>query len=93
MRTPADGRGGSTPPRPPAPAGKPQQWFVLRPWVFDVTAATGLLRAVPRQAQPLPVEPWACAYGPIPGPGSSPHMVSLIGPGPDFDPVPLRSRL
>ena len=40
VRTPAGGRGGSTPPRPPA-AGKPQQWFTLRPWVFDVTAATG----------------------------------------------------
>ena len=39
MTIPADGRGGSTPPRPPA-AGKPQQWFVLRLWLFDVTAAT-----------------------------------------------------
>jgi hypothetical protein len=28
-------RGGSVPPRPPV--GKPQQWFVLRPWIFDVT--------------------------------------------------------
>jgi hypothetical protein len=28
--------GGSTPPRPPA--AEPQQWFVLRPWLFDVTA-------------------------------------------------------
>ena len=85
MRTPADGRGGSTPPRPPA-AGKPQQWFVLRPWLFDVTAAAGLLRAAPRPPQPLPVEPWARAYGLIPAPGSSPHTVSLIGPGPGFDP-------
>ena len=44
---PADGRGGSMPPRPPA-AGQPQQWFMLRPWLFDVTAATRLLRAAPR---------------------------------------------
>ena len=29
---------------------------------------------------------WARAYGLIPGPGSSPHSVPLIGPGPDFDP-------
>jgi hypothetical protein len=85
VRTPADGRGGSTPPRPSA-AGKPQQWFTLRPWVFDVTAAIGLLRAAPRPPQPLPVEPWARAYGLLPAPGSSPHTVSLIGPGPGFDP-------
>jgi hypothetical protein len=73
------------PPRPPA-AGKPQQWFVLRPWLFDVTAATWLLRAAPRPARPLAVEPWARAYGLLPAPGGSPHTVSLIGPGPDFDP-------
>ena len=84
MRTPADGRGGSTPPRPPA-AGTPQQWFVLRPWLFDVTAAAGLLRAAPRPAQPLPVMAWARAYGLIPAPGG-PHAISLIGPGPGFDP-------
>ena len=86
MRTPAGGRGGSTPPRPPAPGGRPQQWFVLRPWLFDVTAATGLLRAAPRPAQPLPVMAWARAYGLVPAPGGSPRTVSLIGPGPDFDP-------
>jgi len=34
------------PPRPPA--GKPHQWFTLRPWVFDVTLAGMLLRAAPR---------------------------------------------
>ena len=46
----------------PAPAaGTPQQWFVLRPWLFDVTAAAGLLRAAPRPAQPLPVMAWARA--------------------------------
>jgi hypothetical protein len=84
VRTPADGWGGSTPPRPPA-AGKPQQWFV-RPWAFDVTAAIRLLRAALRPSQPLPVEPWARAYGLIPAPGSSPHTVSLIGPGPGFEP-------
>lgn len=83
MTTPADGRGGSTPPRPPA--AKPQQWFTLRPWLFDVTLATWLLRAAPRPARPLPVEPWARA-GLLPAPGGSPHTVSLIGPGPDFDP-------
>ena len=37
MTTSDDGRGGSVPPRPRA--GKPQQWFVLRPWLYDVTAA------------------------------------------------------
>jgi hypothetical protein len=85
MTAPADGRGGSTPPRP-APGGGPQQWFVLRPWLFDVTAAIDLLVRVPRPAQPLPVVPWARAYGLIPSPGSGPHAVPLIGPGPGFNP-------
>jgi hypothetical protein len=84
VTTPAAGRGGSAPPRPPA--AKPQQWFTLRPWVFDITAATGLLQTAPRPAQPLPVEPWARAYGLLPAPGGGPHTVSLIGPGPGFDP-------
>jgi len=40
----------------------------------------------PRPAQPLPVEPWARAYGLLPAPGHGPHTVSLIDPGPGFDP-------
>ena len=47
----------------PAPAGKPQQWFVLRPWVFDVTLAGVLLRAAPRPPRMIPVAAWARAYG------------------------------
>jgi hypothetical protein len=84
VRTPASSRGGSTPPRPPA--GTRQQRFVLRPWSFDVTAATALLRAAPRPPRPLPVMAWAYAYGLLPAPGGSPHTISLIGPGPGFDP-------
>ena len=53
MSTPQGSRGGSVPPRPPA--GKPQQWFVLQPWVFDVTLAGVLLRAAPRPPVPIPV--------------------------------------
>ena len=68
MTTPNGSRGGSTPPRPPA--AKPQQWFTLRPWLFHVTVATGLLRAAPRPARPLPVEPWARAYGLISAPAA-----------------------
>jgi hypothetical protein len=68
------------------PAAKPQQWFTLRPWLFDVTLAAWLLRAAPRPARPLPVEPWARAYGLLPAPGGGPHTVSLIGLGPHFDP-------
>ena len=71
-------------PREDPRRGRPQQWFTLRPWLFDVTAATGLLRAAPRPARPLPVEAWARAYGLLPG--GSPHMVFLLGPGPGFDP-------
>ena len=41
MTIPADGRGGSTPPRPAAPDSKPGQWFVFGPWVYDVDAAAG----------------------------------------------------
>ena len=85
MTPPASSRGGSTPPRPPA-AAKPQQWFVLRPWVFDVTMAGVLLRAAPRPPVPIPVADWARAYGLDREPGSDRHAVSLIGPGPDFDP-------
>ena len=84
MTTSADGRGGSVPPRPPA--GKPQQWFVFRPWVFDVTLAGVLLRAAPRPAQTISVDAWARAYGLIREPGSGRHAISLIGPGPDFSP-------
>ena len=84
MSTPQDSRGGSVPPRPPA--GKPQQWFVLRPWVFDVTLAGLLLRATPRPPVPIPVEAWARAYGLDRDPDTGRHAISLIGPGPDFNP-------
>jgi hypothetical protein len=71
MTIPADRRGGSPPPRPAAPDGTPGQWFVFGPWVYDVDAATALLRAAPRPALLLPVQPWACAYGLIRGPAAS----------------------
>ena len=88
------GRGGSTPPRPSAPDGKPGQWFVFGPWVYDVDAATGwLLRAAPRPPLLIPVQPWACACGLIRDPGSQSQMISLIGPGPGFDPGPRDNRL
>ena len=84
MITPDDGRGGSEPPRPPA--GKPQQWFTLRPWVFDVDMAVTLLRAAPRPPRMIPVDAWARAYGLASDPASGRHAISLIGPGPDFNP-------
>jgi hypothetical protein len=86
MTTRADGRGGSTPPRPAAPGSPAGQRFRFGPWVYDIDAATGLLRAAPRSPQPLPVMDWARAYGLVPDPGSGPRSVSLIGPGPGFDP-------
>ena len=64
-----------------APARRPGQHAgaVLRvqAWLYDVDAAP---------PQPFPVQPWARAYGLIRDPGSDPHAVSLIGPGPGFDP-------
>jgi hypothetical protein len=81
---PDGSRGGTVPPRPPA--GKPQQWFTLRPWIFDVTRAVLLLRAAPRPPRMIPVGDWARAYGLTRDPGAGPHAISLIGPGPDFSP-------
>jgi hypothetical protein len=86
VTTRAAGRGGSTPPRPPAPGCRPQQWFALRPWAFGVTAALALLDAVPRSPRPLPAGPWARACGLTPAPGDGPHTISLISPGPGFNP-------
>ena len=66
MTTPADGRGG----KPAAPARRPGhragQCFVFKPWVYDVDAAIGLLRA----AQLLPVMAWARAFGLIRDPAA-----------------------
>ena len=56
MTTRADVRGGSTPPR----TARRGQWFVFKPWLYDVDAGW-LLRAAP--PQPLPLQPWARAYG------------------------------
>jgi hypothetical protein len=82
VTTPHGSRGGSTPPR--LPAGKPQQWFVLQPWVFDVDMTGTLLRAAPRPPLMIPVAAWAAAYGLVRAPGTAPHAIPLIGPGPDF---------
>jgi len=82
VTTPDGGRGGSVPPRPPA--GKPQQWFTLRPWVFDVTLAGVLLRAAPRPPVPIPVAAWARAYGLAPRPRHRAARHLLIDP--DFNP-------
>jgi len=76
---PPKGRGGSTPPRPVS-GGGPQQWFVLRPWLFDVTATMDLLRCAPPAA---PCHGWARAFGMIPSLGSSPPSVPLQGDAPD----------
>jgi hypothetical protein len=84
VSTPQGSRGGSVPPRPPV--GKPQQWFVLRPWIFDVTLAGVLLRATPRPPVPIPVADWARAYGLARDLAIGRHAISLIGPGPDFNP-------
>jgi hypothetical protein len=87
MSTPAAGRGG-TPPRPAGPpAPRPAQWFIFGPWLYDIDQATRLLADAPRPARPLPVAAWAHAYGLDREPGTDPHTIALIGPGPGFDPA------
>jgi hypothetical protein len=52
---------------------------------IEYLPSTGWLRrAAPPQA--LPVMDWARAYGLTRDPGSGRHAISLIGPGPGFDP-------
>ena len=71
VTTPASSRGGSTPPGPPA--AKPQQWFMLRAWLFDITAATGLLRAAPRLGQEAAGHALGCSWLTArPSPGHTP---------------------
>jgi hypothetical protein len=86
MTTRADGRGGSTPPRPAAPGSPARQWFRFGPWVYDTGTASLLLRAAPRPPVPIPVADWARAYGLARDPAIGRHAISLIGPGPDVNP-------
>jgi hypothetical protein len=84
VTTPDGSRGGTLPPRPPA--GKPQQWFVLRP--MGVRRHPGG-RAAARHTAPARADPGrrlARAYGLARDPGGGRHAISLIGPGPDFSP-------
>jgi hypothetical protein len=70
---------------PSSPPPRPAQWFVFAGWVFDVTAATAIIRAEPRETVSLPVEPWARAYGLDRDPGSDTAAAfPLLGPGPGF---------
>ena len=59
MTTRADGRGGSTPPRPAAPGSAPGQWFVFKPRVYDAASAR----------KPGCAGPAACG-GSLPGTGA-----------------------
>ena len=72
-------------PDPPSPPPGPAQWFVFAGWVFDVTAATAIIRAEPRDTVSLPVEPWARAYGLDRDPGDDTATIPLLGPGPGFN--------
>ena len=83
MRTPHGSRGGSTPPRLPA-TGKPQQWFVPRPWVFDVALAAVLLRAAPAPDDPGRSPGTRLRAGPRPRQRAARGLP--VGPGPDFSP-------
>jgi hypothetical protein len=73
------------PHHPPGPPAKPAQWFVFGGQVFDIAAATAIIRARPRETVSLPAGPWARAYGLDRDPGSDTGTIPLLGPGPGFD--------
>lgn len=62
-----------------------RQWFVFGIWRFDVTRAQQIIAERPRTTTRIAVGSWAHAYGlhQLDRTGS----VSLLGPGPDFDPA------
>jgi len=59
---------------------------VFGPWLFDVAAAIRLLDGTTRPTRPLPVTPWAHAYGLTSDSGAGRHSAPLMGCGPGFDP-------
>jgi hypothetical protein len=69
-------------PARPRPSGDPQA-CLFGPWAFSIAAARDILAAAPRPPASLPVGPWTRAFCFALGPGH----VSLLGPGPGFDPA------
>ncbi|MFI1995289.1 hypothetical protein [Actinoplanes sp. NPDC020271] len=63
--------------------GQLEQWFHFGPWVFDISAATALVAAAPRDTHDLDVTAWATAYGLTHLDDEKPTTASLIGPTPD----------
>jgi len=72
-------------PRPRRPR-EHAQVFIFGIWTFDITAATRLIAAAPRDPAALPVAAWARAYG-LPQPAEPGGAAALIRPGPGFDPA------
>ncbi len=69
--------------KPPHIEDYPKQWFQFGRWLFNIDRAQALLVESPREAEPLPVLPWARLYGVdlLDKPGATP----IIGLGPNFD--------
>ena len=85
MTTRADGRGGSTPPRPAAPDSPAGQWFRFGPWVYDVDAAFAAAR---RAATPAaePSHGLGTRLRADPRPRQQPARDLPDRPRPGFDP-------
>ena len=88
VRTRADGRGGSTPPRPPGPPSRSSGSCPCGPGCPASAPPSHSAAAAPRRARPscCPVQPRAPAHGLLPAPGGGPRAVCLTGPGPDSGP-------
>jgi hypothetical protein len=61
-----------------------EQYYFFGAWRFDIQAAPVLLAGRSRDPVPIDVADWASFYG-LDAIGNS--RISILGPGPDFDPA------
>ncbi|HJP68133.1 MAG TPA: hypothetical protein VJ846_04450 [Sphingomicrobium sp.] len=77
-------QGGDNPEHPQRQGEHPtRQHFLFGPWSFDIDQAQAIIAERPRSTHPLPVKPWARAYGL--DELDNLNRASLIGPGPGFN--------
>lgn len=65
--------------------GDRSQRFYFGPWIFNIDRAQALIADRSRATLSVPVAAWARAYG-LDSLGEEHGSISLVGPGPDFDP-------